>query len=165
MTDPRKVSRIPKRNSALNQKEERIVAYRATKALPTPLPAEGLDGLVPVSDAPLAFLAFGQPEAHVARLAVRVPAVHGETDIVRDKCAVARKCEFALGSGERRRQERVAAFCAEEMLLVVSALPAKLWIIQRDETLLHDGRLAAVAPRGKVLGNRAWSEDGGNQNE
>jgi hypothetical protein len=87
----------------------------------------------------------------MARFAVRVSAINGEPDVVRDERTVARECQLALGGRERRRQEGVPALGAEEVLLVIRALPSQLRVVERDETLFDDGRLATVTPRGKVL--------------
>lgn len=84
----------------------------------------------------------------MARLAVRVPAEHGEPDagVVR-KVAVAadRHAGGARGARGGGREERVAALGAEEVLLVVRSL-AEPVVVERDEALVDDRRLAVVAP-------------------
>ena len=47
-------------------------------------------------------------------------------------------------------QERVAAFGAEEVLLVVGAFP-ECGVIEGDEAFVDDGRFAVVASRCKEL--------------
>ena len=85
----------------------------------------------------------------MARLAVWVPAVDGEADVVSRERTVAR--ERARGRTRlRRRQERVAALGAEEVLFVVCAL-AELGVVERDEALVDDRRLAVVASRCELL--------------
>lgn len=87
----------------------------------------------------------------MACLTVRVPSVHGESNVVRDERAVARERKLAtLGGGKCRRQERVPALGAKEVLLVVRAL-SELRVVQRDEALLHDCRFAAIASWRKIL--------------
>lgn len=54
---------------------------------------------------------------------------------------------FARG---RRREEWVAALGAEEVLLVVRAFP-ECWVIECDEPLVDDGRLAGIALRSECL--------------
>ena len=101
--------------------EQIASTHRTREARPAVLAAERLDGLHAVADALLALGALGHAQAHVARLAVWVPAVDGEADVVVRERAVAR--ERARGRARlRRRQERVAALGAEEVLLVVGAL-------------------------------------------
>lgn len=108
----------------------------------------------------------------MARLAVRVPAEHREADLVpvliqRDvERAVALDADlvrvlvrvrvtvergplarFARG---RRREEWVAALGAEEVLFVVCAFP-ECGVVERDEPLVDDGRLAGIALRSECL--------------
>ena len=100
----------------------------------------------------LALLAFRHPQADVARLAVRVSLIHREADVV---LRARRKRTIACERTRRRawvcrREERVPALGAEEVLLVVSPLP-QLRVVQRDEPLVDDRRLAVVAPRRELL--------------
>lgn len=140
--------------SARPDPDRSMHTHRTHEALPAPLRAERLDRAHPVADAPPALLALRHPQAHVARLAVRVPAVHGEPDVVVRELPVAadrdRAAGAARGARGRRREERVAALGAEEVLLVVRALPERL-VVERDEPLVHDRRLAVVAPRREDL--------------
>lgn len=90
----------------------------------------------------------------MTRFAVWMPPIHGEANVIGDKRAVARESELALCGRQRRRKERVSTLGTEKVLLMVSALPPKLRVIQRDEALFHDCRFAAVASWGKVLFSR-----------
>jgi hypothetical protein len=54
------------------------------------------------------------------------------------------------GPGHRGSQEGISALRTEKVLYVIRAL-AKCWIIQTDELLLDDGRLARVALGGEHL--------------
>ena len=85
-------------------------------------------------------------------LAIRVALVHRETDVVLRArgeravaCECARRCTWL-----RRWEERVSALGTEEVLLVVRSLP-QLGIVERDEPLIDDHRLAVVAPRRELL--------------
>lgn len=135
------------------QTETTRATHSTHKARPAPLPPERLHRTVPLADALLAPLALRHAQPHVARLAVRVPAVHGEAHVVVRKGPVAahRQVLFPVSLGwRRRREERVAALCAEEMLLVIRPLPER-GVVQCDEPLVDDRRLAGVAPRREVL--------------
>ncbi len=88
----------------------------------------------------------------MARLAVRVALVHRESNIVvrvRRERTIARERARRRARG-RRREKRVAALRAKEVLLVVRPLP-QLGVVQRDEPLVDDRRLAVVAPRRESL--------------
>jgi hypothetical protein len=96
----------------------------------------------------------------VAALAVRVTLVHGEADVIVLERAVAGDGEVeptvTLGARARRREERVAALGAEEVLLVVRPLAERI-VVERDEALVNDRRLAMVATRCKDLcGSEQW---------
>lgn len=162
MTDPRTACRIPIPSARISSyirktPEPNTRTHRTHKALPAPLTPKCLNSLHPFADAPLAAPTLWHAQSHVARLAVRVPAVHRKSDIVipEVELAVAPYADFArllrfVRFGHRGREERVAALRAEEMLLVVRALP-KRRIVQRDEALVDDRRLALIAPRREAL--------------
>lgn len=100
--------------------------YGTAEALPVKFPTESLYGLHTVPNALLAPFAFRRAEPYVTRLAIRVSLVHGEADIVVLKFAITLECDtlrtlFCL-TINARRQKRVAAFRAEEMLLMICAL-------------------------------------------
>lgn len=126
--------------------------HRTREALPAPLPPKCLYSLHPVPDTLLALLALRHAQPYVARLAVWVAAVHGEAHVV-----VCRELAITCERARRRagicgREERVTTLGAEEVLLVVCAL-AQLGIVERDEPLVDDGRLAVVASRRELLMN------------
>jgi hypothetical protein len=125
-------------------------------------PTKRFHGLHPVPDDVLAFFAFRRAKPDVALLAIRVSFVHRETDVVVLEFPVALERDatpptitttssslgnLAIDAGS---QERISALGAEEMLFVVCAL-SELGVIQRDEALVHDGRLAVIAPRCEAL--------------
>jgi hypothetical protein len=121
-------------------------------------PTESFYGLHTVPNAFLASLAFRGAEPYVTRLAIWVSLVHGKADIVVLKLAIAFECDAPRTlcglTINARRQERVAALRAEEMLLVICAL-SKLRIIKRNEALIHNGCLAVIAPWRKTLDHRS----------
>lgn len=108
----------------------------------------------------------------MARLAVRMPAEHREAHLVpvliqRDveravaldadlvrvlvRVRVAVECGPLAGFARgRRREEWVAALCTEEVLFVVCPFP-ECWVIECDEPLVDDGRLAGIALRSECL--------------
>lgn len=77
--------------------------------------------------------------------------VHDELDpLVRLERPVA--LETAVARLRRRREERVPAFGAEEMLFVVGAF-AELFVFERDVVGVGDSSLAVMTTRCKVLQN------------
>ena len=95
----------------------------------------------------------------MAGLAIRVSFIHRETDIVVLKFAVAFEGNatsrgvlggLTINAGS---QKWVSALGAEEMLFVVCAF-SELRVIQRDEALVHNCRLAVIAPRCVALDHR-----------
>ena len=92
----------------------------------------------------------------MARLAVRMTAVHRKAHIIRLELAVARQGQlpaplFSLFKiGARGCEKRVAAFSAEKVGFVVRPLP-KGRVIETDEPLFNDGSLALVASGSKIL--------------
>jgi hypothetical protein len=121
-------------------------------------PTERFHGLHPVPNGTLAFLTFRRAKPDMAGLAIRVSFVHRETDIVVLEFAIAFERDatsralgnLAINGGS---QERVATLGAKEMLFVVCAL-SELRVIQRDEALVHNRRLAVIAPRREALHHR-----------
>ena len=93
----------------------------------------------------------------MARLAVRVALVHREADVVfraRSECAVSRECARRC-TWLRGWEERISALGAEEVLLVVRPLP-QLGIVERDEALVDDRRLAMVALGCELLEDKSF---------
>lgn len=108
----------------------------------------------------------------MTRLAVRVPAEHREAHLVpvliqrdveravafdADLVRVLVRMRMAVECGPlagfargRRREEWVAALCTEEVLFVVCPFP-ECWVIECDEPLVDDGRLAGIALRSECL--------------
>jgi hypothetical protein len=128
--------------------------YGTAEALPVKFPTESLYGLHTVPNALLAPFAFRGAESYVTRLAIRVSLVHGEADIVVLKLAITLECDaprtlFRL-TINARRQKRVAAFRAEEMLLMICAL-SKLRVVKGNEAFIHYRCLAVIAPWGETL--------------
>jgi hypothetical protein len=151
--DIRRVSQVREEHP---KKDE---TYSTAEALPMIFPTERFHGLLPVPNDVLALLAFRRAEPHMAGLAIRVSFVHRETDIVVLKFAVAfegdaasrgASGDLAINAGS---QKWVSALGAEEMLFVVCAF-SELRVIQRDEALVHNCRLAVIAPRRKALSPR-----------
>ena len=121
-------------------------------------PTESLYGLHTVPNPLLAFLAFRGAESYVTRLAIWVSLVHGKADIVVLKLAIAFErhtprtlCVLTINA---RRQERVTALGAEEMLLVICAL-SELGIIKGNEAFVHNRCLAVIASWRKTLDHRS----------
>jgi len=86
----------------------------------------------------------------VTRLTIRVSLIHREANVVVLKFAVPLERDAASGALrilaiDAGGQKRVPALGAKEMLFVVCALP-EFWVIQSDETLVHNRRLAMIAP-------------------
>lgn len=85
----------------------------------------------------------------MARLAVGVAFVDGEANVVVRERAIPRE------RARRRprvgwRQERIAALGAEEVLFVVRPL-SQLVVVERDEPLVDNRRLAVITLRGELL--------------
>ena len=140
--------------SCILQQGELRRTHRTSEALPAPFAAESLDSLHAVPDALLALLALGHPQTHVASLPVRMALVDREADVVVRERAVARerpRRRARIG----RWQERVAALGAEEVLLVIRPLP-QLWIVECNEALVDDRRLAVIAFGGELLVDKSF---------
>jgi len=99
---------------------KRLLAPRANKTLPTPLPAKRFDGPHSISNTLLAPLALGHSQPHVAVLAIRVPLVDSKADVGIFEDSVSGEAPVA-GCGGGRGKERIPTFCAEKMLFVVGA--------------------------------------------
>lgn len=132
--------------------------YGTAEALPVKFPTESFYGLHTVPNALLAPFAFRGAESYVTRLAIRVSLVHSEADIVVLKFAITLECDaprtlFCL-TIDARRQKRVAAFRAEEMLLMICAL-SEFWVIKGNEAFVHDRGLAVIASWGETLDYRS----------
>lgn len=83
----------------------------------------------------------------MALLAIRMAIVHDKLDpIVRLELPVARE----TARGATRREERVTAFGAEEVLFVVCAF-TELFVFQSDVVGVGDGGLAVVATGSEIL--------------
>ena len=86
----------------------------------------------------------------MALLTIRMKVVHDELDaLVRLERAVPFK-QAVMSRLGGRREEGVAAFGAEKVLLVVGAF-AELVVFECDVVGVGDGGLAVVAPGGEVL--------------
>ena len=141
--------------SRVRDERQRDETYSTTEALPVVFPPKCFHSLHAVANDALALLAFRRPKPDMALLAIRVSFIHGETDIIVLKLAIAFKgkatCALSILSIDVRRQKWFAAFGAEEMVFVVCTF-AELRIVQGDESLVHDGRLTMIAPRREALG-------------
>ena len=94
----------------------------------------------------------------MARLTIWVSPVHSEPHIIVLKLAIAFKRDtpralriLAIDAGS---EKWVPALGAEKVLFVICALP-ELRVVQSDKALVHDGRLAVIAPWRKTLNHRA----------
>jgi hypothetical protein len=120
----------------------KVETYSTAEALPMIFPTECFHRLHAVPNDALAFLASRRAKPNVASLAIWVSLIHGETDIVVLKFAVAFERDttsravsiLAINAGS---QKWVTALGAEEMLLVVCAF-SELRVIQSDEAFVHD---------------------------
>jgi hypothetical protein len=128
--------------------------YSTTEADPVIFTTERFYGLHTVPNRILALLAFRRAEPNVARLAVRITLVDGETDVIVLKLAVAFECD---GSGtltdltiDARGQERVATLGTEKVLLVVRAF-SEFRVVEGDETFVDDRRFAVITTRSETL--------------
>jgi hypothetical protein len=128
--------------------------YSTTEADPVIFTTERFYGLHTVPNRILALLAFRRAEPNVARLAVRITLVDGETDVIVLKLAVAFECD---GSGtltdltiDARGQERVATLGTEKVLLVVRAF-SEFRVVKGDETFVDDRRFAVITTRSETL--------------
>ena len=130
---------------SIDTEDGRICAHLTHKTTPTPLHTQRLDGLHPISYALLTLPALGHTQAYVARLAVRVAAVHGEAYIV---------C-IAFTPIEGRREERIPTLGTKEMLFVICPFSAQGWVIKCDEPLFDDRGLACITTGCKFL--TKWS--------
>jgi len=106
--------------------------------------------LHPVPNDVLAPLAPRRAQPDVARLTIRVSLVHSEANVVVLKFAIPLERDAASGALrilaiDAGGQKRVPALGTEKMLFVVRALP-EFWVIQCDETFIHNSRLAMIAP-------------------
>jgi len=133
--------------------------YSTTEALPVIFPAKSFHGLHTVPNDVLAPLAPRRAQPDVARLTIRVSLIHGEANVVILKFAIPLERDAAPGALrilaiDAGGQKRVPALGAEKVLFVVRALP-KFWVIQCDETLVHNRRLAVITPWCKALGRRS----------
>lgn len=146
--------------------------HSTNKALEAPLSPERLNRSHSVSNTTLARFALRRAQPHMARLTVRMPAEHREAHLVpvliqrdveravafdADLVRVLVRMRMAVECGPlagfargRRREEWVAALCTEEVLFVVCPFP-KCWVIECDEPLVDDGRLAGIALRSECL--------------
>ena len=151
--DRRKACRIPARKHVkLKPSVNTTLAatHRACEALPAPFAPECLHRLRACPNGLRALLALRRPQAHMARLAVRVPIVHRESNAEVRKVAVAGEGQLASAPLDRRRQKRVPTLGAKKVWLVIRSR-AQLRIVERDEPLVDDRRLAVVAPRREIL--------------
>jgi hypothetical protein len=155
MTDLRKVFRSPVKNTQSEpNKRKRAVpnpkkTYGTTEALPVIFPAERFYSLHAIPNAVLALLAFGRPESDMARLAIRVPIIHGEPHIVILKLAIAAERDTPAPLGilaiNARSEEWISTLGTKKVLFVIRALP-QLGIVQSNKALVHNGCLAMIAP-------------------
>ena len=142
--------------STSRNKDFKVCTYLANKACPTPFAAQCLNSTVSIPDTLLAPLTLGQPQPHMARLAVRMTAVDRKAHVIRLKLAVTRQGQlptpfFVLFKiRARRSEERIAALGAEKVWFVVRPFP-KRGVVETDEPLFDDGSFAVVAARCKVL--------------
>lgn len=91
----------------------------------------------------------------MAGLAVWVPLVHREANIIVDEFAVAREVQLARACNRRWewtrwRKEWVPAFSTEKVLFVVSTF-TEGGIVERDKPFIDDGSLAVETARSKGL--------------
>jgi hypothetical protein len=102
------------------------LTYRTREALPTPLAPQRFDRSSAVAYRLPALLTLGQPKIDMTILAVGIAFIDCKADIVVLECAVSGYSEvhttITHRTGPRGREEGVAAFSAEEVLLVVRAL-------------------------------------------
>jgi hypothetical protein len=113
-------------------------------------PAERLYSLHPIPNDVLTLFALRRPEPDVARFAIRVSLIHGESHIVILKLAVAfeRDTPATLGiffAIKAWSEERISTLGAEKVLFVIRAFP-ELRIVQSYKALVHNGCLAMIAP-------------------
>jgi hypothetical protein len=83
-------------------------------------------------------------------LAVWVTSMDRKANVIALEFAVSCERQPSFRARNRWWEKRIAAFGAEEMLLVICP-SAKLGIIERDETLIDDSGLAMITPRRKFL--------------
>lgn len=87
----------------------------------------------------------------MAHLAVRVSFVHGKGDVVVFKVAISADVQLSgAGRCPRRREKRIAALRAKEMLFVVSSL-SECGVVKGNKSFVDDSGLAMEASRCKCL--------------
>jgi hypothetical protein len=114
----------------------RKTTHGACKAFLMPLPSHGFNSFHTISNAFSTFRTFGHTKPYMTHFAISIALVNGKTDIIIIR--------------PRRPKERIAAFCTEKMLFVISAFPQR-GIIKRDELLIYNRRLAVEALRSEFL--------------
>jgi hypothetical protein len=111
-------------------------------------------GMHTVPNDVLALLAFRRAEPNVARLAVGITLVDGETDVIVLKLAVALEGDASGTLSDltidARGQERVATLGTEKVLFVVRAF-SEFRVVEGDETFVDDRRLAMITTRSETL--------------
>lgn len=86
----------------------------------------------------------------MARLAVRVAAIHREPHIVRLKIAVPTHTQLPCTRRRRRRQERVSALGTKKVLFMIRPLPQR-GVVQTDKPLLDNRSFTRIASGSEIL--------------